>query len=161
MEKNYRISFKNGNIGFDIESTDVKWLEKKEKVYLQKIIRGTIDTSESDLGSSEGLVKAEIGPKITLTEFYRKHVHKIKSRPTVAVFLLYYLEKIKKKDKIRTVDIMNCFKEIGYPNWNKLNVTDIMTSAKRRALVNYWNKFWSLTTTGEDFVLNMLSGKSK
>jgi hypothetical protein len=161
MEKNYRISFRNGDISFDLESADVKWLEKKEKIYLQKITGRSIDTTVDDQILSDRPVKAETGSRITLNEFYRKHVHKIKSRPTVAVFLLYYLEKIKKKDKIRTVDIISCFKDIGYPNWNKLNVTDIMTSAKRRALVNYWNKFWSLTTTGEDFVLNMLSGKSK
>ena len=161
MEKNYRISFKIGNTGFDLESTDEKWIEKKEKIYLQKTIGRTGEEPVDDLGSKERPTTTGIQGKITLIEFYRKYVHKIKSRPTVTVFLLYYLEKIRKKDKIRTVDVTNCFKDIGYPNWNKLNVTDILISAKRRALVNYVNKIWSLTTTGEDFVLNMLSGKSK
>jgi len=161
MEKKYRISFKIGNTCIDLESTDVKWLEKKEKIYLQKISSKSEEEPAVGHGLMEPVEATGKHGKITLNEFYRKHVHKIKSRPTVAVFMLYYLEKIRKKEKIRTADVVHCFKDIGYPNWNKLNMTDILTSAKRRALVNYVNKIWSLTTTGEDYVLNMLSGKSK
>jgi hypothetical protein len=161
MKNNYRISIKIGDVDFEIESTNVKWVEAKEKAFLQKMGKKQIGDAVESRDASRESTMAEMPPQITLNEFYRKYVHKIKSRPTIAVLLLYYLEKIQKKDKIKTGDVANCFRDIHYPNWNKLNMTYILTNAKHRALVNYVNKLWSLTTTGEDFVLNMLSGKSK
>ena len=161
MEHNYRISFKMGDRGFEIESTNLQWIKNKEKEYLQKVEGKKSRATEEVEPLPESHTELRISPTITLNEFHRKYVYKIKSRPTIAVFLLYYLDKIKKKDKIKTADLANCFKEIHYPNWNHLNFTDILISAKRRALVNYVNKLWSLTTTGEDFVLNMVSGKAK
>jgi hypothetical protein len=161
MEHNYKISFKIGESEFEIESTDLKWLEGKEKEYLRKLqSKPPIDYKKDE--KTELTAKSRVvPPKMTLNEFYRKYVHNIKSRPTIAVYMVYYLQKIRKKDKIRTGDVANCFKEIAYPNWNKLNMTDILSSCKRRALVNYVNKHWSLTTTGEDFVLNAITGKTK
>ena len=102
-----------------------------------------------------------IPAQTTLHEFYRTYVHKIKSRPTMSVFFIYYLQKIRKKDRIKTADVAQCFKDISYPNWNNINVTDTLASAKKRALLNYVNKLWSLTTTGEDYVLNTIAGKAK
>jgi len=138
--------------------------------YVEKKIKEALEDQKSSLWTSRGVgdesefVRTStrgVAPKMTLNEFYRKYVHKIKSRPTIAVFLLYYLQKIQKKDRIKTGDVTNSFKEIAYPNWNALNMTDILTSAKRRAFVNYVNKLWSLTTTGEDYILNAMSGKTK
>jgi predicted metal-dependent hydrolase len=138
------------------------YVEKKIKEALENQ-KGPLWTLRPVASESESVRTTipSVLPQMTLNEFYRKYVHKIKSRPTIAVFLLYYLERMRKKDKIQTADVLSCFKEIHYPNWNNLNMTDILTSAKRRALVNYVNKLWSLTTTGEDYVLNMVSGKSK
>lgn len=150
-----------GEVSFEIESTDVKWLEKKEKDYLQKLL---IEAPKHRHKPQEEIVKPEETippPEMTLNEFYRKYVQKIRPRPSIAVFFVYYLQRMCKKDKIITADVMKCFKDISYPNWNKLNVTDILNMAKRRALVNYVNKLWSLTTTGEDFVLNIVAGKTK
>jgi hypothetical protein len=79
----------------------------------------------------------------------------------MSVFFIYYLQKIRKKDRIKTADVAQCFKDISYPNWNNINVTDTLASAKKRALLNYVNKLWSLTTTGEDYILNTIAGKAK
>ena len=161
MEHNYRISVKIGDAKFEIESTNLKWLENKEKDYFKKISGKSFErVDEGDKGDVETR-KPEVLPKVTLNEFYRKYAIKIKSRATVAVYFVYYLQKIRKKEKIKTADVIKCFQEIGYPNWNRINMTDTLSSAKRRALVNYVNKLWSLTTTGEDYVFNAITGKKK
>lgn len=165
MEHNYRISVKFGEPGFEIESTNLEWLEKKEQEYFQKFesrhpkkIRNVgVETEEK----SSVTISQPFPPELTVNEFYRKYVHTIRSRPVIGVFLIYYLQRILKKEDIKTTDVQQCFKDVAYPNWNKLNVTDILARAKRRALVNYVNKLWSLTTTGEDYVLNAISGKQE
>lgn len=161
MEHNYRISVKIGDASFEIESTDVNWLKSKEKDYLKKISDESVRRSQEGQGEDVETQKLELLPKITLIEFYRKYAHTIKSRATVAIYFVYFLQKIRKKEKIQTADVTKCFKEVGYPNWNKINMTDTLTSGKRRALVNYVNKLWSLTTTGEDYIFNAITGKKK
>ena len=86
MKNNYRISIKAGDINFEIESTDAKWIEAKEKAFLQKIGKklGGDEIESQDVLRQPA--KANIPPQMTLDEFYRKYVHKIKSRPTIATF---------------------------------------------------------------------------
>ena len=161
MEHNYKISFKIGNASFEIESTDINWLKSKEKDYLKILTAKAVEQVPLKKTATLAVQSPAVPPKMTLNEFYRKYALTIKSRPTTAVFLIYYLQKVMKKDKIITSDVTKCFRDISYPNWNKLNMTDILKSAKRRALVNYVNKLWSLTTTGEDYVFNTIAGKKK
>ena len=161
MEDNYRISVKIGGASFEIETTDLKWLEKKEKDYLKKLSDKSVKRAPEDQGEEVESRRPDVLPQMNLNEFYREYVQKVKSRVTIAVYFVYYLHKILKKDKIKTADVTKCFQEIGYPNWNSINMTDTLTSAKRRALVNYVNKLWSLTTTGEDYVFNAITGKKK
>lgn len=161
MEKNYRISFRIGESSFEIESTDLKWLKSKEKECFQKLLSEAPNRRDK---SEPEVVKGRVGvlpPQVTLVELYRKYKYKIKSRPSIAVLFVYYLEKMRKKDKIRTSDVGKCFKEIAYPNWNKINVTYILTGGRKRGLLNYVNNLWTLTTTGEDYILNIVTGKSK
>jgi len=157
----YRISFQIGNIKFDIESTDQTWVEAKEKQYLEKYFVESLSKIELSGGIEIEKKAPPISPTISINEFYRQHVkeNKITSRPDIAVFMVYFLEKIAKKDEITTADVTKCFGDISYPNFNKLNMTDILNQAKRKALLNYVNNFWKLTLTGEDFVLNAISGK--
>jgi len=162
MEKKYRISIKIGDSSFEVESTDEKWVEKKEKEFLEKL--PSREEPQGHGKTQKNIAKVTeptLPPSLTINEFYRKYLRKTKSRPAIAVFLLYYLEKIKKKDKISTGDVQKAFGNVKYPNWNKLNMTDILSNAKRRALANYVNKLWSLTSTGEDYVLSAMAGKSK
>jgi len=160
MEHKYKISVKIGNASFEIESTDISWLKNKEKDYLKMLSEKAKEVPEEQPEEVEA-GSLTVPPKMTLNEFYREYVQKIKSRPTITVYFIYYLQKIMKKDKIKTADVAKCFEGIGYPNWNKLNMTDILKSARRRALINYVNKLWSLTTTGEDYVFNTITGKKK
>jgi len=161
METKYRISFQMGTIKFDIESTDQNWLEAKEKQYLEKYFKEPLLKMEFPGGVPKEEKFVSISPSISVNEFYRQYVkeNKITSRPDIAVFMVYFLEKILKKDEITTGDIAKCFGDISYPNFNKLNMTDILNQGKRKALLNYVNNLWKLTLTGEDFVLNAISGK--
>jgi hypothetical protein len=165
MEHNYRILIKFGEPSFEIESTDIDWLTKKEKEYFQKFEHQRPKKDRNVEVEGEGKYSVPMPksfpPDLSINEFYRKYVHKINSRPIIGVFFIYYLQRIIKKDEINTTDVQQCFKDVAYPNWNKLNVIDILANAKRRALVNYVNKLWSLTTTGEDHVLNTISGNIK
>jgi hypothetical protein len=40
-------------------------------------------------------------------------------------------------------------------------MTDVLLKAKKIAFLNYVNKLWSLTTTGEDFVLNNITSEGE
>jgi len=161
MEQNYRISFKIGDSSFEIESSDANWLEKKEKEFFQKLLNRAPKRKGEAKDEEAEETETLITPEITLNEFYHKYVKKFKTRTNIAVMLVYYLQKVMKKDKIKSTDVANCFRDIAYPNWNKLNMTDVLSRSRHRALLNYVNKLWSLTTTGEDFVLNTISGKTK
>jgi len=163
MEQNYRISFQAGDAKFEIESTDKEWLEKKEKEYLDQVFEKRKKRAEGKGLWVEDVKSAPIAQSMSINEFYQKYVraNKITSRPNIAVFFVYYLQNILKKDNIKTQDVVQCFADISYPNYNKLNVTDILNQGKRKALLNYVNNIWSLTSTGEDFVLNIITNKEE
>ena len=162
MENNYRIAIQIGENSFEVESTDVQWVEKKEKEYLNKLNQGTLKPAilgKPDKGTA-GFHEKVVPQNLTINEFYNKYLKsgKVKSRPDIAVFFVYYLQKITKKEEIKTQDVTQCFADVGYAGYNKLNMTDILNQGKRKALLNYVNNFWSLTITGEDFVLNTIAG---
>ncbi len=159
----YRIKFSIGENNFEIESDDQKWLELKEKEYLERVLSS--ESQKRKLPEGTGITKKKEGAipsNLTVQEFYHQYMkpNKITNRPNIAVFFVYYLIKIQKKsDGIKTADIAKLFGDISYPNYNKINKTDILSSAKRRALLNLVNKNWTLTLTGEDFVINLITGK--
>lgn len=163
MEPKYRISFQIGNLKFEVESTDQNWVEAKEKQYLEQYLKERLEKEPLKAELPGAMEKKEkvtlISPSITINEFYRQYVkeNQITSRPNIAVFMVYFLEKILKKDAITTADITKCFGDISYPEYNKLNMPDILNQARRKALLNYVNNLWKLTITGEDFVLNTIS----
>ena len=159
MNHNYRIAFRIGDSSFDIESTDLDWLKKKEKEYLEKVSKKA--THKAKLEEEE---TPQVLPKnLTINEFYKRYIkaHNITSRADIAVLFVYYLQKVLKSDTIRTSDIAKSFGDISYPNYNKLNFTDILNQAKRKAFLNNINNLWSLTITGEDFVINAMVGEDK
>jgi hypothetical protein len=161
MTQNYRISFSIDNVKFDIESTDKDWVVKKEKEYLERISK---QSKKLPPGKEveEKITPAVLPKNLTINEFYRAYVKdQTKSRPNITVFLIYYLEKILNKISISTTDVKQSFADISYPNYNKLNFTDILQQAKRKGLLNYVDSVWSLTITGEDFVLNSISPSGK
>jgi hypothetical protein len=161
MSQNYRISFSIGDVRFDIESTDKKWIVQKEKEYLEKISKqGKKSVIRKE--TKEETTPAVLPKNLTINEFYRAYVKdQIKSRPNIAVFLIYYLEKILNKTPISTNDVKQCFADISYPSYNKINFTDILQQAKKKALLNNVSGAWTLTITGEDFVLNSISSSGK
>jgi len=156
MEEKYKIALNKGDIGFEIEGSDKEWVERKEKEYLEKIYSKKEPRADIRDKNFE-----ELSPSnLTITEFYRKYVksNNITSRPDVAVLLIYYLQKILKKNEIKSGDVSDCFRDISFPKWNTFNYTDILNKNKIKGFLNYVNKNWSLTLTGEDFVMNILAG---
>lgn len=162
MEQNYRIFYQVGDSSFEVESTDKDWCDKKEKEYLSKISQENPRPSRDTIDRTKKEKKIDLSPTLTINEFYRSYLKSkdIKSRPEMAVFFIYYLAKISKKDAIKTADVQQCFADISYPNYNKLNFTDILNQAKRKALLNNVNSAWSLTITGEDYVLGIITNEA-
>jgi len=162
MDHTYRISLCLGDSSFEIESTDKAWLEAKEKQYLFKMNLPSVSPSRPP-GVHRTEKEEVFSPNLSINEFYKKYVkaNNVKSRPDMAVFFTYYLGKILKKDVIKTADVADCFAKIAYPGYNKLNMTDNLSKAKRKAFLNYVNNSWSLTTTGEDFVANIIATSTK
>ena len=157
-----------GNASFELESTDKAWLDDKEKQFiamLEKLSKelGVEPVSRSSKYSTTGS-KVETGiPMInqtmTANEFYVAYIkaNDIKTRPQIALLFVYFLEKVQKKTDIKTGDVTNCFKEIGYPAWSSINVTDILNQNKKRGHLNFVNSYWSFTTTALDYIANKIS----
>jgi hypothetical protein len=157
MTDGYRISLHIGDSGFEIESTDKDWVEQKEKEYLSKLNQKQ-DTNKGDTNPKPEQAALSLPESLTINEFYKKNLKsKIKSRVDLSVFFVYFLEKIAKKDSIKTSDVTDCFGAISYPGYNDLNVTDMLRKAKAKAFLNNVNNSWSTTITGEDFVVNALA----
>lgn len=157
--EHYKIAIMKGTASIEISSHDKEWVEKKEKEYKDFL-------SQPDLveGQKRKFEKRDIGIKtddgqIPINEFYRKYIHeqKINSRPEIATFFVYYLSKVKKQSDISSTEIKNLFRDVQYPGWNKINIADVLNKAKKKALLNNFENQWSLTITGEDYVLNNLS----
>ncbi|MBM3252865.1 MAG: hypothetical protein FJZ16_01255 [Candidatus Omnitrophica bacterium] len=159
MEQKYKIALNFGDVGFEVESTDKEWVETKEKEYFEKFYTGKASIKK-ETKSIPSVEPKGVQGDVNINEFYNKYIkaNKVDSRPDIAVFFVYYLQKIQKTSEIKSSDVSNCFKDISYPSWNSLNYTDILNQGKRKGFLNYVNKNWSLTLTGEDFVMNTFSG---
>lgn len=158
MANTYRISFRLADASFEIESTDKTWLHSKEKEYLEKLSPSPQHTRKVAAIPPENRTSPAVSGA-TINEFFKKYIKSYNlSRADISVFFIYYLQRIRKTDSIKTADVKQCFADVGFPKYNNLNIADILNQAKRKALLNYVNDFWSLTITGEDFVLNLMSG---
>jgi len=162
MSENYRISYTVGNASFEIESSDKSWLESKEKEYLTFLSEVPKQHAVQVVNSDQQSISV-IPQNLTINEYYKRYIkpNKITARPDIAVFFVYYLEKILKRDTIKTSDVLQCFADVSYPSYNKLNMTDILNQSKKKALLNNVNNLWALTITGEDFILNIMTGESQ
>lgn len=164
MEHNYRISHRIGESSFELESTDKAWIDAKEKEYLSLLSEKPAKQVKSLIKEIPGDEKKEsLSPNLTINEFYRRVLKssKVTSRPDMAVFFVYYLSEIAKLGSIKSSDVSQCFADISYPGYNKLNIADILGKAKRKALLNNVNSQWTLTMSGEDYVLNFITNPEK
>jgi hypothetical protein len=161
--EHFKVSVTIGNFSIEVSSHDKDWVEAKIKEYdLEKLIKTRPDKvlqSTPKIATSSVEATANINPSMTIGEFYRKYVKdkKIVSRPDIVTFFVYYMAKFQKNEQITLGDVKNCFKEIGYPSWNSINISDSLLKAKKKALLNSFNDLWMLTITGEDYVLNTIS----
>lgn len=69
MEHTYKLAFHSGKSGFEVESTDLEWLEKKEKEYLEKMFVNP--TSESTPSAESSLM---VPQNLTINEFFKKYI---------------------------------------------------------------------------------------
>jgi hypothetical protein len=160
--EHYKLVITVGDFSIELSSHDKEWTEKKIKeLSIEQLVKIKPKDIESIKIKNESKEKEPIKilNSISEGEYYKKYIKekKIVSRPDIATFFVYYLSKIKKIERITTAEVKNCFKEIGYPNWNNINVTDALTKAKKKAFLNNVNELWMLTITGEDFVLNVIA----
>lgn len=159
MENTYRLSVNIGEGAFSVESNDKDWVELKQGELAEYIKEhlGAIDRDSGRKSVSRGVSVG--GSSITIQEFYKKYVQPSNklSRPDLAVLLIYYLEKINGETEIKTGDVTNAFGSIGYPGYNKINFSDVLLNARKKGFLNYVNSNWTLTLTGEDFVVDRIS----
>lgn len=161
--EHYKIVVSIGTI--EISSHDKNWVEEKEKKYsdaIRHLLSRTDTTAKKEdakVKESSGQVKPHKVGKIPVNEFYRTYIHSkdIKSRPDIVTFFIYFLSKIEERTDIQSSDVKDLFKQVGYPGWNKINITDALRQAKKKAFLNSVGNNWLLTITGEDFVLNTIS----
>jgi hypothetical protein len=127
VEQQYKIALKLNDFGFELESTDKKWVEDKEKEYLERFC--SHESKKGKASKTEELtIPKETMVNLSINEFYKKYVKasNITSRPDIAVFFVYYLQKIQKTIEIKSGNITECFKDISYPGYNTINYTDIL-----------------------------------
>jgi len=158
--EHYKIEI--GKDSIEISSHDKKWVEEKIDEFKHVIDHfkkyHEISLTQPIKDEPTTSPKKSITSNMPINEFYRKYIHsKIKSRPDIATFFIYYLTKVENKNNVSMGEVKDVFKEVQYPNWNKLNITDILNNAKKKALLNSVNGQWSLTISGEDFILNSIS----
>lgn len=158
MSEMYKLSVTRSGVSVSAESHDREWVEQQIEKFLS-IVNAISPNIESAPVPKGGDRRTTMPANMTIPEFFRNYIRplNLKSRPDLALFFVYYLEKIAGTEEIKTSDVAACFAEIGYANHNKLNYTDILTSNRKKGLVNYVGTQWSLTFTGEDYVLNKIS----
>ena len=159
--EHYKITFSVGGNSIEISSHDKSWVEEKIKEYNEvlKVLRDNV-IKISRPEESKNILKADnlSISSISINEFYKKYMSgKVTSRPEIATFFVYYLTKSSGKKEFASSEIKEQFKQVGYPSWNSINVTDTLSQAKKRAFLNNYNNLWSLSMTGEDFVLNKMA----
>ena len=159
MEEFYKVSITVGDRTVEIESHDKQWLEDKVtelRSYVdEQPPSPTTSTTAKDRSAASPIDHASL----TVPEFYQRYMKplKLKSRPDLALFFVYYLQRIAGQEEVKSADVTKCFSEIGYANYNNLNYADILASNRKKGLLNYVNNKWSLTHTGDDYVLNKIS----
>jgi len=158
MDSFYRMKISLGRVTVELESHDKQWLEEKEKTLLGTLLSDPssvaklIDKSDNTK-SGAGIDTSD--STLTINEFQRKYIApKNFSRPTIALFLVYFLEKLKQADSISTNDVRDAFKSIAYPKYNTINYTDVLNQLKSKGYLNKIDGNWRLTITGIDYILS-------
>ncbi|MBI1769217.1 MAG: hypothetical protein HY015_05235 [Bacteroidetes bacterium] len=157
----YKIHLAAGSTTIEIASSDKKWVAAQEKKYatlIEHIIEGkaALIRKPPEEGGSGNDVSG-ISSKLSINEFYRKYIKgKVISRNDIATFFIFFLTKTGEKKEFAPSEIKELFKSVGYPDWNSINISDVLNQARKKALLNSVNNQWSLSITGEDFVLNAI-----
>ncbi|MBK7230307.1 MAG: hypothetical protein IPH97_15880 [Ignavibacteriales bacterium] len=160
--EHYKIAVKKGEYNIEVSSHDQKWVEDKIKTY-KSFFEDLPNKPIENIGKVQTTFteKAQNLESISINEFYKKFIAgKVSSRPEIATFFVYYLTKSKNQKEFNSAEIKEQFREVGYPAWNGINIADTLNQAKKRALLNNFNSQWSLSLTGEDFILNKISNES-
>jgi len=157
----YKIHITIGGTTIEIASSDKKWVAAQEKKYaslIENITSGKAVKASTSKNSEEvSNDPVSISSKLSVNEFYRRYVKgKITSRNDIATFFVFFLTKTGEKKEFAPSEVKELFKSVGYPDWNSINISDVLNQARKKALLNSVNNQWSLSITGEDFVLNAI-----
>ena len=166
MESFYKIRVAFGKISFELESHDKEWLESKEKALMGNLLSNPDALLRLSKLEEEGMAKGatslvEIGgAALTINEYYQKFIKgKNWTRPKIALFLLYYIEKVRGESEISSSDVRRAFKDISYPKYDTINYTDMLNQQKRKGFLNKIEGKWKLTVTGIDYVMSELQSE--
>jgi ribosome-binding ATPase YchF (GTP1/OBG family) len=163
VEQFYKIEVRIGQVAFVIESHDKEWLECKQKEIMGDLLKDPERVVQlSKAQSSSPSVRSVAAPahSLTIQEFFNKFL-KGKSRTEIALYFVYYYEKMQSKDGVVSSDIKEGFKRVAYPAYGKINVTDILNQSRVKGYLNKEGNSWKLTVTGADFILNGLQENPK
>lgn|GEM_PF-2342159 len=164
MEQFYKIEVRIGQVAFVIESHDKEWLESKQKEVMGDLLKDperVVQLSRSPSPSPSVRSVAAPSHSQTIQEFFNRFLLKGKSRTEIALYFVYFYEKMQSKDDVVSSDIKDAFKRVAYPGYAKINVTDILNQSKVKGYLNKDGNSWKLTVTGADFILNGLQETSK
>jgi hypothetical protein len=163
MDQFYKIEVRMGQVAFVLESHDKDWLERKQKEVMGDLLKDPervlqLSRSQSQNASTRSLPAPSHAQ--TIQEFFNRFL-KGKSRTEIALYFVYYFEKMQSKEEVVSSDVKDGFKKVAYPGWAKINVTDILNQSKVRGYLNKEGNSWKLTVTGADYILNGLQETAK
>lgn len=161
--EHYKLGINLSAKSIEISSHDKQWVESKVKEFetiltvLKETASQPIKSEEEDSANSTKQ-KNKID-KLSINEFYKKYIQglKINSRIEIATFFAYYLKQKNATNDFSGQDIKDLYKEVAYPGWNTINMADVLSKAKQRAFLNNVSSRWSLSLSGEDFVLGKIA----
>jgi hypothetical protein len=166
MDQFYKIRISIGRISLELESHDKEWLEAKQESLLGSLLnnpegfRQLISEPSVSTGSGENPQSHRLLPEesMSINEFYTKFLKgKSMGRNEVAVYMIYFLERIRKVADIASSTVKDAFAELQYPKYQEFNFADILNQAKRKGYLNRVDDKWKLTLTGSDFVLSQIA----
>lgn len=156
MAENVTLKVQVGAISVEVTGTP-EYAEKKLEELIEKYGASRGTTSQS---MRTQIPTNETGKPASPSEFIKKMSPKNQSEK--AIVLAYYLEKVKGMDKFTTADLTAVGRDAKQPRFT--NISDTVARQVQQGLLmgagdSESGRAYVLTTTGEEYVENLVSSK--